>query len=190
MRLPQEAEAAKALMLNLLTTLFRVFLDICLFRKAPQDLPASGSLLLVTLLASAAGSLILARSSLSWSGAAQSALAETVFMTGAIYLMLKLQNRPARWLQTVTAVAGTNVVLVIISLPLLLWLLSAQAGEFDATLPALLFLGLIVWNVMILGHIFRHALSTYLPLGVLVALGYYSLSIVLLNWLVPAPASG
>ena len=176
-------------MLTLVTTLFREFLNICLFKQAPQDLPASGSLLGVTLAGSTLASLVVARSSLAWAGAAQSAVAETLFMVAVIYLLLQVQGHPARWLQTVTAVAGANIVLVVISLPLLLWLLSVRATNMDATVPALLFLGLIIWNVMILGHIFRHALSTYFPLGVLVALGYYSLSVVLMNWLVPVPAS-
>lgn len=183
-------QIVETLMVNLVTTLFREFLHICLFKKAPQDLPASGSLLGVTLVASTVASLIVARSGLPWGSAAQSAVAETLFMVAIIYLLVKIQGHPARWLQTVTAVAGTNIVLVVISLPLLVWLLSAQSAEADATVPALLFLGLIIWNVMILGHIFRHALSTYFPLGVLVALGYYSLSVIILNWLVPAPGSG
>jgi len=175
-------------MVNLLVLLFREFLNICLFRKGPQDLPASALLLAITVLASMLGSVIVARSSLAWSEALQSAVAETGFMAGVIYALLKLQGMGRRWLQTVTAVAGTNVILVLISLPLLGWLLHTQTGERDSTLPALLFLALIVWNVAILGHIFRHALSTVFPLGILVAIGYYSLSIVFLSWLVPAPA--
>ena len=177
-------------MLNLITTLFREFLNICLFKKAPQDLPASSSLLGVMLVASTIASLIVARSGLGWPDVVQSAVAETLYMVTAIYVLLKLQGRQLRWSQTVTAMAGTNVVLVVISLPILVWLLSARSAEADATLPSLLFLGLIIWNVLILGHIFRHAFSTYFPLGVLVALGYYSLSILIMNWLVPAPASG
>lgn len=177
-------------MLKLVTTLFREFLNICLFKRAPQELPASYPLLLTSLVASAAGSLIVARSGLDWADALRSALAETLLMLGIIYLMLKLHGHPARWLQTVTAVAGTNAVLVIISLPLLFWLLTVQQRQAEATLPALLFLGLVVWNLAVLGHIFRHALSTYLPLGMLAAFGYYLLSIMLVNWLVPATAAG
>lgn len=172
-------------MANLFIRFFREFLDICLFRRAPQDLPASNTLLGLAVLLSACGSLVLARSSLAWPRAAASAFIETLFMLAAVYLILTLQGLTGRWLKTVTAVAGTNAVLIIISLPLLAWLLAAQNQDMNSSLPGLLFLCLIIWNVMVLGHIFRHALSTYFPLGVLVALGYYSLSIMVLNWLVP-----
>lgn len=176
-------------MANFLFRLFDAFLAICLFRRAPQELPASTTLLGLVLLASMVASLVLARSSLSWSLAFVSAVVETLFMVAAVYLILRLQGLTGRWLKTVTAIAGTNVVLVIISLPLLVWLLLAQNQQMNTSLPGLLFLCLIIWNVMILGHIFRHALSTYFPLGVVVALGYYSLSIAMLNWLLPTTAT-
>lgn len=177
-------------MLSMLTKLFRDWVEICLFRRAPQDLPAAGILLVVALLASTLAGVAVARSSLDWPAAVLSAVLETLFMAAIIYPILALQGYTERWLQTVTAVAGTNAVLVMLSLPLLAWLLRSQALEQDATVPALLFLGLIGWNVMVLGHIFRHALSTVLPLGVLVALVYYSASIAFVNWLIPAPVNG
>ena len=177
-------------MFNLITTLFREFLNICLLKRAPQDLPASQGLFLITLVASFTGSMLVASSGMAWPAAAQSAVLETLFMLAAIYAMLVIYGRPARWLQTVTAIAGTNTVLVVISLPLLMWLLTLREQQMDATVPSLLFLGLVFWNLLVLGHIFRHALSTYLPVGVMTALGYYLLSIMLVNWLAPTTVTG
>lgn len=169
-------------------TLFREFLNICLLRRAPQDLPASDGLLAITLFASAVGSFIIAVGSLDWPPALLSVVVEILFMCVVIYGLLYQQGHAGRWRQTVTAVAGTNAVLVVFALPLFAWLLNAQSREADPTMPSLLFFGLIIWNIVILGHIFRHALSTMMSLGVLVALAYYTLSVIFINWLIPIPA--
>lgn len=159
--------------MSLLSVLFRVFLDICLLRRGPQDIPAAPALLGLTLALYTSGSLIIARSRLDWIPAAQSAVVETLLMCGVTYLLLRVTGLPARWVQTATAVAGTNFVLAIIALPLLVWLMYARAHNLDGTVPALLFLVLIVWHIAILSHIFRHALSQGYGIGVLTALGYY-----------------
>lgn len=169
-------------------TLFREFLAICLLRRAPQDLPASAGLLAIALFASGLGSFVIAVSSLDWPLALLSAGLEIVFMCTVIYGLLYLPGYASRWWQTLTAVAGTNAVLVVFALPLLAWLLNAQSREADPTIPSLLFFVLIIWNIVILAHIFRHALSIVMPLGVLVALMYYALSLVFINWLIPVPA--
>ncbi len=168
--------------------LLREFLHICLFRRGPQDLPASTPLLVLCLLASMLGSVVIAATSLTLSMAVMSAVAETLFMCAVVYLLLWVRGHAARWQQTVTAIAGTGVVLILLALPLLAWILAAEAQSAAAGLPILLFYGIIIWNLMVLGHIFRHALSTLLPLGVLMALVYYSASVIFINWLIPMPA--
>lgn len=173
----------------MLMTLFREFLNICLLQRAPQDLPASGTLLVVSLLFSGLGSVIIASGSLDPLSAVFAALLEIVFLCVAIYVLLSVCGLRQRWLQTVTAIAGVNAVLLLFALPLFAWMLWLQSRSLNASLPLLLFYGLIIWNVMILGHIFRHALSTLLPLGVLVALVYYSTSIILINSLIPVQAT-
>lgn len=173
----------------MLFTLFREFLHICLFRRGPQDLPASTPLLVLCLLASILGSVVIAATSLTLPMAVMSAVAETLFMCAAVYLLLWVRGHAARWQQTVTAIAGAGVVLILLALPLLAWILAAEAQSAAAGLPILLFYGIIIWNLMVLGHIFRHALSTLLPLGVFVALVYYSASVIFINWLIPIPAA-
>lgn len=175
--------------MNLLSALFHAFLDICLLRRGPQDIPASPILLLFTLILYTIGSVIVARSSLDLAPAVQSALAETVLMCVLTYIFLRVFGLGTRWIQTATAIAGTNFVLAIIALPLLAWLVYARTQNLDATIPALMFLALVIWHIAILGHIFRHALSQGFASGILVALGYYWLVLLAINRLVPIEAS-
>lgn len=181
--------SSDAISINMLSALFRAFLDICLLRRGPQDIPASAALLGFTLVLYSFGSLIIARSSLDWAPAMQAAVAETLLMCGLSYILLQVTGLAARWIQTATAIAGTNFVLVIIALPLLVWLVYARANNLDASVPALLFLLLVVWHIVILAHIFRHALSRGYGTGVLVALGYYWLVLVIIDQLVPIEAA-
>lgn len=168
-----------------MTALLRVFFDICLLRQGPQDLPAAQALLWISLLAHAIGSLVLASISLSGEAAMLSALVESLLMVTLSYVLLAVNNRRARWLQTLTALAGTNVILVMFALPLMVWWQSLRAANLDQVIPALLILGLVIWNLMILAHIFRHALSSRFGLGMFTAIGYYCLSAVIIQLLVP-----
>lgn len=172
-------------MLNVLGTLFREFLSICLLKRAPQDLPASYELAGITILAYGCASLIMAHGNMGWPASLVAAVTETAFMCGVSFVLLRISGHPARWLQTVTAMAGTNVILVLFALPLTLWLLNAQSQDMAAEVPSLLFLALVLWNIVILAHIFRHALSVHYVGGMLVALGYFWLSLLLMGWLLP-----
>lgn len=171
--------------MNLLSALFRAFLDICLLRRGPQDIPAAPALLGFTLVLYTSGSLLVARSRLDWVPAVQSAVVESVLMCGLTYVLLRAMGLTARWIQTATAVAGTNFVLAVIALPLLVWLLYARAHHLDAMVPALLFLALIIWHIAILSHIFRHALSQGYGVGVLTALGYYWVVLLAMDRVIP-----
>jgi hypothetical protein len=173
-------------MFTVLSGLFRAFFEVCLLRRGPQDLPASSLLLAVCLAGYALGSVALAAFNLSPPQAILSGGLETLLLCLLSYLLLALRRVPRRWLQTATALAGTGVVLVLFALPLLAWALYLDARQGDVTIPALLYFVVVVWNVMVLGHIFRHALSTGLGVGVAVALVYVALNMALVEQIVPA----
>ena len=72
-----------------------------------------------------------------------------------------------------------------LALPLVLW---AQPSEVEEQVSALLlsaWLLLLVWNLLVAGHILRHALSTSLGIGVGVALLYALFSMQLVATLFP-----
>ena len=156
----------------------RRLLDICLLRAGPQDLPYSRDFLILTMAASlGAGGLAVA--ALEESRFALLELGLTyLFTLGFLYAVLSFRRLTSRFMQTASAVFGADALITLVALPAL-HAASGEGAERPVTGLAMLALGL--WNLAVLGHIFRHALDTILPVGVLVALGYVIGSLLLVG---------
>jgi len=83
--------------------------------------------------------------------------------------VLRLAKKSARYLQTLTALAGTGAVLGLVGLPLIQQAARAHPGEGPAGILVLGWLMLLVWTISVQAHIYRHALSTRYGMGLLVA---------------------
>ncbi|HCK82268.1 MAG TPA: hypothetical protein PK880_01570 [Candidatus Competibacter sp.] len=167
--------------------LFNLFLDICLFRKAPQDVPASTPLLKMCLLAYALSGLLVLLISAPVAVALLQTLLDMALLGGLLYLGLTLRRHPQRFAQTLGALTGSGALLGSLALPLMFWI-SQQGREGDIELPSLLLLGLMVWSIAVMAHILRHAFETSIWQGALYALGYTFLSWTLTGWIGPQPA--
>jgi hypothetical protein len=166
--------------------LIKVFWDICTLKAAPQDLPPSPLLLgLALLLYFATGVLVAA---LQWSvyQAVFAALLDTVLLTALSSVVLWARQLSARILQSLTALAGSGAVMAVIAVPLVMW--QAWVGVADngvPTLPSWLLLIWMGWNVVVVGHILRHALSTLFALGIGLAAVYAYISFKMMRILFP-----
>jgi hypothetical protein len=160
--------------------LVRLFAAICLLRAAPQDLPASRVLLGSVLGFYLLFAWLLAIPAYGQARALLVALLDTAVLMAFIQALLYLLGRSARILQTLTAMAGAGSLLGLLALPLVLWGQPSQAGEQLSGLLLYAWLLLLVWNLVVAGHILRHALSTSLGIGIGVALLYalFSMQIV------------
>lgn len=145
--------------------LFGRLLAICLLRRGPQDLPASGALL---------GGLVLLLGALSYWSLAQMASVDRPLLhvglgiglaLGFLALVLGVGGRGHRWLQSASAMLGSELLFSLLALPLVL---TEPAGGG----AALALLGVWLWSLLVLAHILRHALELALPAGLLLALGY------------------
>ncbi len=156
--------------------LLSLYLQIALLRAGPQRLPPS-RLLLVLLLASHAlfGYLLGALDEPAPYALVHAALM-TLLMVSVTHALLLWCRHLERLAQTLSALAGTDLLLGLISLPIQLW--SAAHGE-PQVLKALLVLGLLVWSVVITAHILRHALDLAMVQTVPIALSYTLLSYML-----------
>jgi len=165
--------------------LLRVFLDICLLRVGPQDLPYSWSLFGLALTGYAAIGVALV---LSQAGAVV-ALIETVLdcmiLVGLAWTALSLTGKSGRFLKTATALLGTGALLGLLAAPLV-WQGSPDEPAQSLGWAGPLFLVLLVWSLLILGHILRHALEVTLGAGVGLGLAYTLLSAVVMDILFPA----
>ena len=149
--------------------LIRLFLDIALFGKGPQDLPESRLLLFLVVLANLAVGIALSAMQSGWvEGALQSAVGVALlaaFLGTALYLSSKLP----RFLQSATAALGCDTLIGAIAVPLLVWIRLVPEGAGVASLPLMF---LMLWQVAMIGHILRHALSITFIAGFGLALAY------------------
>lgn len=173
-----------------MSVLFDLFLDICLFRKGPQHVPASSTLLNLSVLSYGAAGLLLMLASAVPSRALLLIVLDIALLAGLSYGLLTAAGQWRRFTQTLTALAGTGVLLQLLALPLAIWLARVGPQQPAAALPSLLYLLLLGWSIAVTGHILRHALSIPMALGVLYALGYLIISWGLSDWLAPASQVG
>jgi len=159
----------------------RIFLDIVLWRRGPQDLPVSTLLLALAVAAYLAVSVVqlamLRESPGTW---AFFLVVDPLLLGAWVWLVLRLFGRSERFLQTASAVFGTGAVLgVALYLPmqLIVTLLGQEPASGLAQLFALL---LVVAFTLVTGRIFKLATDSNLFTGIAVSLTYF----LLVNYLV------
>lgn len=178
--------------------LIKVFIDIALWRKGPQHLPASGLLLAATTLAYFGMSFAL--------GSAQQMLAadvkgrpvdplltrtllELVIVLGWMWLLLALFKRADRFWQSATALMGTGIVIspIVIVAQLALW-------RIGPTNPVawpvwLTLLGAGVWFLLVVAHIVRSSLEIKLFPAIVLTMLYAVSEYFILVRLLGVPAT-
>lgn len=152
--------------------LMTIWLDICLLRAGPQDLPVSQVLLWLSAGVYALVSFLLSVSGYPAGEALQVALLDLGLLVVFAALMLYLRGKPERLNQTLTALAGSGALLGLIALPLVRMLAAGQAaGEVPAFI-IVLWLLLYGWSLLVVAHITRHALSIPFPFALGIAIVY------------------
>jgi len=164
-----------------LLALIRFFFELCLLRRAPQGLPASTALLGVTVVVNLlAGVMLAATVRLSPAmGLAQGSV-DMAFMLALLFGALYLLDRLPRFRQSATALLGSGAVLEFIAVVPLGLLPPGEDGEAGGD-ASLLFLALIVWSILVTGHILRHTFELRLGQGVAIAVLYGFFSYTLLG---------
>jgi hypothetical protein len=171
-----------------MTLILRIFWAICWFQGRPQDVPASSALLGLTLVAYALAGALISAVSLPLPQALGATLLDTSLLAAFAYAALRLRGRPARFTQTLTALAGSLTVIAALSIPLTWWLYALQSAGSDAGAPLVLLLVVQLWSIGVIGHVMRHALEVSLPFALAVAIVFFALAVQILNQLF-APAS-
>lgn len=152
------------------------FLDMMRFRSGPQDLPASrGFTVLLAALYIAGG--FLAGSVLDEPEYARRAMMAIAVQFSVIILLLKLKGFRDRTQQTIGALSGTGFLFGLMSI----YLLSLVNVDKPQVELAALYFVLFIWSIAVDGHIYRHALSSKIGTGVLVAVAIFSLNFILLR---------
>ena len=145
-------------------------------RAGPQDLPAGAGLAALLTVAWLVQGLLMDQALNEPASGARNLVSIGV-QFAAIATLLKLRDRTARIPQTFSALAGTGLIMGLLAFAIL--------AQLDPGRPqpglALAYLGLFLWSLAVDGHIYRHALSTKMSLGVLVAVLIFAANFILLR---------
>jgi hypothetical protein len=167
-----------------------LLVEILRLKATPADLPASPVLLLLVI----ALNLLLSVYYLSVIPAQDPYgrfLFGFAFGLLLVWSLLRLWRREARFLQTQIALSGTDALLTVILLPLTALLQQAVAtdpGSGQAQLLSLAWIVVLVWNLIVSGHILRSALELPLLAGVALALTLFIIQVWVGQFLFGMPA--
>lgn len=157
--------------------LLRQFWGICLLQTAPQDLPSSRALMYLAAFCYFGVSLAIGGIQLGPRLFLPAALLDTGFLAVATAVMLWVSSHLPRFTQTYTALTGGGAILGLIALPVLVWQQHVGTGpEVGVTVPGLLLLLWTAWNIVVVGHVLRHALSAMFAVGIVLAVVYMYLA--------------
>lgn len=151
--------------------LIRLFTDLALFRRTPQDLPASSGLLAVTALAAFAAFFV---TNSVLSGPAKGfplSLTQVLLFGAVVWTTLALFNRQPRWIQVMSSLYGVSALLHLIALAPVHWIArSGGPGQQGAALPLLLVGAVNFWFLVFSAVVFREALEIRMGMAIFVAL--------------------
>lgn len=151
----------------------RLFLEICLLRGKPQDLPTSTGLLAATAIAGVAVDYL----SL---GSHEFSFAELLFVLlqvalfgGGLWLILRQRGLAARWVQTATALYAANALFSLLLLPLLPALEQMlQAGPQVAPVwQGYVMLFVSGWFLAVMARVLREAMESSMLVSFVTSLG-------------------
>jgi hypothetical protein len=168
-----------------MSRLILFWFDICLLRAGPQDLPASRELLGLSMASYTLASFLLSLPGYPLVAAGQLALMDASLVVVFAATVLYLTGKMARLAQTLTALFGTGTLLGLIALPVIQLLASGQEAVQPSLLAGVLWLLLFGWNILVVAHIMRHALSVNLPAATGIAILYTLVAMQIINVLFP-----
>jgi hypothetical protein len=168
-----------------LIALLRLFWDICRFRRGPQDVPASDTLMWLVLFSYALVGLLALSFDYAPHEAVAATLADLIFMFVSTAGILAVCGHPRRLRQTLAAYAGCGTLYNVVVIPLIWWLGSAKAANADIAVPALLFQLLTIWALCINTRILQQAIETTLVNAFLLSLTLVIINLQIVKILLP-----
>lgn len=148
-----------------------LFFQITIFKKGPQDVPASSFVLKLLLPVYVAVNYLILLMNGALSTALLQILADFAMILLFCWPLLYVAGRSHRFPQTLAAMIGTDIVLSFLALPAIATL-NTQAND----LAYFSMLTLVLWRWLVTGHIMKHALDRSLFFALGLALLYIMLS--------------
>ena len=152
-----------------------------MLRTAPQDIPASSSLLITTLLAYFVVGFLLALVKLEFVQSLGAGLVDVIFLLFISYVMMWVRLTTNRWHQTATSMAAVSTLIGIMAFPVIAMQGMLGTEGALASFSVLILIGLMIWNLVIIAHIFKHSLDASMFVATLLAGFYMYLSLKIMS---------
>ncbi|MCF6203569.1 MAG: hypothetical protein L3J59_07860 [Methylococcaceae bacterium] len=160
--------------------LLKLFYDICLLKKGPQDIPVSNWLFQVILIVSIFVDFLVLILSTDLFSAILQTLVEITLTLGLTWVILYTAKKRFRFQQTVCAFMATDILISLLALPAIAMLVNDGSGSIFFVIILLM-----VWHWIVSGHIFSHALGQPFSFGLGVAFLYIFISMQVMGVLFP-----
>jgi hypothetical protein len=169
----------------------KALLNIILRRLGPEDLPDSGFLLGFSMGAYLFLQVILALILFGPSVILVKTLAlDIALLLFCLWALLRLSGYQTRFRQTLTALLGTSAVLSFVSAPFSLFRQYTINQELDAALPSTIVFAIMLWSLVVDGHILSRAVSKPFSVGLIASVIYFFLHALVLSQLLRPVLTG
>ncbi|NOX09072.1 MAG: hypothetical protein GXP22_06235 [Gammaproteobacteria bacterium] len=164
----------------------KMWVELCRLRIGPQNIPFSHTLLLLALCAYVLSNIAISLVSVGIAQAVMVSFIDALLLTLFLRLTLYIRGASARFIQTLTALMGVGALVGLLVLPLIQVMTRSQLDELPPPpVVLLLWVFLVLWSLVIMGHILRHALSLKLSTGIAVGVLYTMLSFMVVQSIFP-----
>lgn len=158
-----------------MVALIRLFIDIAMLRRGPEDAPHSVPVLVFTAAACfLVGVLLVFTLMPKPAGAAAALAADVLFTVGWFALLMRVFGRPERYVQTTIAILGCQLILTPSLLAVQALATRVPQDGVLVVLVVLFFLANVVWLLAAHARILKQALDqpTFLCIALLVLQGF------------------
>ncbi len=163
-----------------MTLFLKLFFDICLFKKGPQDIPASSGLLILLIPIYAGINFLILILSADAVNAISQVLVEIILTIASCKVILYIAKSPERFVQTASALIATDTLISFFALPAMATLIGQGTALAFFSVVALM-----LWHWAVSGHIFSNALNQPFTFGLGVAFLYILVSYQVMALLFP-----
>ena len=147
--------------------LIQPFINVLLFRAGPQDMQASMGMLKFTLIACFLSDVIGASSTLGLSTSMVLSAGQIALLGLFVFLLLKINKKDDRWLQTLIAIFGALAIINLATYPFLRNLNLFSDGKLVLTAGLMIVAALQLWFFIVLARILKDALEVRMARAVL-----------------------
>ena len=162
--------------------LFKLFWEICLLRKGPQDVPSASVLFWILLTTGLFVDLFMAVNFVDFQSAILLVITNTLALFAMVAGLLMLFSYRNRIIQTLITLIGTGLIFSVIRIPLMFIF---KAMPDHGGMFGFVEIFVLIWSLVVVAHILRHALSTEFLLAGMLSFGYFMVSYQLANYFIP-----